>query len=36
VPPEPLDINKIIKLDSQVINFGKFLAGKMLGSTLLV
>lgn len=30
------DISKIIKLDSSVINFGKFVSGKMLGSTLLV
>jgi hypothetical protein len=34
--PEPLDINKLIKLDSQLINFGKFVSGKMLGSTLQV
>jgi hypothetical protein len=30
----PVDINKVIQLDSQVINFGKFVSGKILGSTL--
>ena len=32
----PVDINKVIQLDSQVINFGKFVSGKILGSTLQV
>ena len=31
-----VDINKVIQLDSQVINFGKFVSGKILGSTLQV
>ena len=32
----PVDINSFIAVDSQVINFGKFVSGKILGSTLMV
>ena len=32
----PIDINEVIGVDSQVINFGKFISGKILGSTLMV
>jgi len=32
----PVDINEVIGVDSQVINFGKFISGKILGSTLMV
>jgi len=31
-----VDINEVIGVDSQVINFGKFISGKILGSTLMV
>ena len=31
-----MDINKVISVDSQVINFGKFISGKILGSTLMI
>ncbi|MFS8159764.1 MAG: hypothetical protein ACMG6E_06045 [Candidatus Roizmanbacteria bacterium] len=30
------DITKVIQVDSQVINYGKFICGKMLGSTLVI
>ena len=33
---KPWEISKLIELDSTVINFGVFLPGKLLGSTLLV
>ena len=29
-----VDITKVLTVDSQVINFGKFISGKILGSTL--
>ncbi len=29
-----MDITKVLQLDSQVINYGQFVAGKVLGSTL--
>ena len=31
---EPVDITKVMTVDSQVINYGKFICGKMLGSTI--
>ncbi len=34
--PPPVDIKKVIGVDSQVINFGTFVCGKILGSTLVV
>ena len=31
-----IDISKMVQLDSQVINFGEYICGKILGSTLQV
>jgi hypothetical protein len=36
VEPVETDVTKIVTVDSQVINYGKFICGKILGSTLLV
>lgn len=30
----PVDISSVLKLDAQTMNFGNFISGKMLGSTL--
>jgi len=30
------DVNEVIEVDSHVINFGTFMPGKLLGSTILV
>lgn len=32
----PVDINSVIQVDQQVVNFGKFISGKILGSTLMI
>lgn len=34
--PVETDVTKVIAVDSQVINYGKFICGKILGSTLLI
>lgn len=34
--PENDDVTKVIQVDSNVINYGKFICGKMLGSTLVI
>lgn len=33
---QPFDITLVVGVDSQVINYGRFICGKILGSTLLV
>lgn len=34
--PVETDVTKVIAVDSQVINYGRFICGKILGSTLLI
>ena len=33
---KPIEINDILDVDSNVINYGQFICGKILGSTLLL
>jgi|APSaa5957512535_1039671.scaffolds.fasta_scaffold39840_1 hypothetical protein len=35
-PPNAVDINDLIDVDSNVINYGQFICGKILGSTLVL
>lgn len=36
IEEKPIDINEILDVDSNVINYGQFICGKILGSTLLL